>query len=95
MRHVYSLLLGCLFFLFASAQQPNDHIFPAAAAARASIKDFRGMRLNLDESRILSCGLCHKGCIIKKLLSSLFRQAIVFYDTLFSGDLLNTAFRDN
>jgi len=58
MRHVYSLLLGCVFVLFASAQQPNDHIFPAAGAARSFINfDKAGFFVNGKRTFLVSAGM--------------------------------------
>src|SRR6201991_1744269 len=58
MRHVYSLLLGCLFAVSVCAQQPNDHIFPAAAAARASISfDKNGFFVDGKRAFLVSAGM--------------------------------------
>ncbi|HXO74001.1 MAG TPA: beta-galactosidase, partial [Puia sp.] len=58
MRHVYSLLLGCLFAVSVCAQQPNDHIFPAAAAARASISfDKNGFFVDGKRTFLVSAGM--------------------------------------
>ena len=58
MRHVYSLLLGCMGMMAVCAQQPNDHIFPAAAVARASINfDKAGFFVNGKRTFLVSAGM--------------------------------------
>ena len=58
MRHVYSLLLCCMGVVCAYAQQPNDHIFPAAPAARAYIDfDSTGFLVNGKRTFIVSAGM--------------------------------------
>src|SRR6201991_4481224 len=58
MRHVYSLLLGCLFAVSVCAQQPNDHIFPAAAAARPFISfDSKGFFVDGKRTFLVSAGM--------------------------------------
>ncbi|MBS1664420.1 MAG: GH92 family glycosyl hydrolase [Bacteroidetes bacterium] len=58
MRLIYSLLLCCWGMGLAVAQQPNDHIFPAAAAARNSIDfDKKGFFIKGQRTFLVSAGI--------------------------------------
>jgi beta-galactosidase len=58
MRQLYSLLLGCLGLIGVYGQEPNDHIFPAAAAARQFINfDKTGFFVNGKRTFLVSAGL--------------------------------------
>ena len=62
MRHLYSriwvLLVAFGYSVPGWSQQPNDHIFPAAAAARAFIDfDSRGFLINGQRTFLVSAGL--------------------------------------
>lgn len=58
MRLFYSLFLCCWGASFAVAQQPNDHIFPAAAAARSYIDfDKKGFYIKGQREFLASAGI--------------------------------------